>query len=68
MYAFGLEECGIYGDAEKQADRALQLNRFACWASHAKAHVLEMNGRHKEGKEFMYKTEDDWRVLFNLFN
>ncbi|CAA22449.2 Tetratricopeptide repeat protein 38 [Caenorhabditis elegans] len=61
MYAFGLEECGIYGDAEKQADRALQLNRFDCWASHAKAHVLEMNGRHKEGKEFMYKTEDDWR-------
>ncbi|EGT48823.1 hypothetical protein CAEBREN_32407 [Caenorhabditis brenneri] len=61
MYAFGLEECGLYGDAEKEADLALSLNRFDCWASHAKAHVLEMNGRHKEGKEFMYKTEDDWR-------
>ncbi|KAF1765851.1 hypothetical protein GCK72_005804 [Caenorhabditis remanei] len=61
MYAFGLEECGLYGDAEKEADQALNLNRFDCWASHAKAHVLEMNGRHKEGKEFMYRTEDDWR-------
>lgn len=61
MLAFGLEECGLYGDAEKEADRALYLNRFDCWASHAKAHVLEMNGRHKEGKEFMYRTEDDWR-------
>ncbi|CAB3404202.1 unnamed protein product [Caenorhabditis bovis] len=40
---------------------ALQLNRFDCWATHAKAHVLEMNGRHKEGKSFMYATEDDWK-------
>ncbi|CAI2330202.1 unnamed protein product [Caenorhabditis sp. 36 PRJEB53466] len=61
MYAFGLEECGLYADAEAEADKALLLNRFDCWASHAKAHVLEMNGRHKEGKEFMYATEHDWR-------
>uniref|UniRef100_A0A8R1DZ77 Tetratricopeptide repeat protein 38 n=1 Tax=Caenorhabditis japonica TaxID=281687 RepID=A0A8R1DZ77_CAEJA len=61
MYAFGLEECGEYAQAEVEAEHALALNRFDCWASHAKAHVLEMNGRHREGKEFMYNTEDDWR-------
>ncbi|CAI5441611.1 unnamed protein product [Caenorhabditis angaria] len=61
MYAFGLEESAKYEEAEKQADIALNLNRFDCWASHAKAHVLEMNGRHKEGRDFMYNTENDWR-------
>ncbi|PIC25041.1 hypothetical protein B9Z55_018127 [Caenorhabditis nigoni] len=61
IHAFALEESGKYVEAEKAGREALKLNRFDCWASHALAHVMEMGGRHKEGRDFMYKTEDDWK-------
>ncbi|CAO4378199.1 unnamed protein product [Caenorhabditis nigoni] len=61
IHAFALEESGKYVEAEKAGREALRLNRFDCWASHALAHVMEMGGRHKEGRDFMYKTEDDWK-------
>ncbi|CAD6194025.1 unnamed protein product [Caenorhabditis auriculariae] len=61
MLAFGLEECEEYENAEKEANKALELNRFDCWATHAKAHVMEMNGRYEEGINFMLSTEEDWK-------
>ncbi|KAJ1361579.1 hypothetical protein KIN20_020862 [Parelaphostrongylus tenuis] len=41
--------------------KALNLNRFDAWATHAKAHVMEMQGRINEGIHFMESTVDDWR-------
>ncbi|VDL71749.1 unnamed protein product [Nippostrongylus brasiliensis] len=41
---------------------ALEANRFDCWATHAKAHVLEMQGRFKEGIHFLESTVDDWKL------
>ncbi|XGW12334.1 hypothetical protein V3C99_013217 [Haemonchus contortus] len=61
MLAFGLEECEQYAEAEKEAVKALNLQRFDCWATHARAHVMLMEGRIDEGIQFMESTVDDWR-------
>lgn len=66
MYAFGLEECGQYEEAEKQARKGLELNRHDAWATHAIAHCMEMNGRAQEGIKFMESTEKDWSSCFML--
>src|SRR5262245_21560532 len=42
MYAFGLEECNQYAEAEDTARRALALEPRDGWAVHAGAHVMEM--------------------------
>ncbi|XGW12332.1 hypothetical protein V3C99_013217 [Haemonchus contortus] len=61
MLAFGLEECEQYAEAEKEALKGLELNRFDCWSTHALAHVLEMQGRFDEGIKFLESTVDDWK-------
>ncbi|RCN35418.1 tetratricopeptide repeat protein [Ancylostoma caninum] len=61
MLAFGLEECEQYGEAEKEALKALEANRYDCWATHARAHVLEMEGRFDEGIKFLESTVEDWK-------
>lgn len=60
MLAFGLEEMNQYTEAEKSCDEALALNPTDCWATHAKAHCMEMTGRYDQGIEFMNRTENDW--------
>lgn len=62
MHAFGLEECGDYGAAEESGRRALQLNARDPWAIHAVAHVMEMQGRHAEGIEWLDSRREDWTV------
>ncbi|KHJ90709.1 hypothetical protein OESDEN_09442 [Oesophagostomum dentatum] len=61
MLAFGLEECEQYEEAEKEALKALEANKYDCWATHARAHVLEMQGRFREGITFLESTVDDWK-------
>ena len=53
MYAFGLEETGDYQQAEVRARAALQKEARDTWASHALAHVFEMQGRQPEGIAFL---------------
>jgi hypothetical protein len=60
MYAFGLEENGQYGRAEKIARRALALEPRHPGAIHVIAHVMEMQGRVREGLEFLAATESAW--------
>ncbi|GMT12942.1 hypothetical protein PFISCL1PPCAC_4239, partial [Pristionchus fissidentatus] len=60
MLAFGQEECGQYDEAEKNALTALSIRREDCWATHARAHVMEMQGRTKESREFLEGTVQDW--------
>jgi tetratricopeptide (TPR) repeat protein len=60
MYAFGLEENGHYRQAEELARRALAIDPGHPGAIHVIAHVMEMEGRAREGLAFLDKTEDAW--------
>jgi hypothetical protein len=61
MYAFGLEENGQYRRAEKVARRALALDPRHPGAIHVMAHVMEMQGRAREGLAFLAATEAAWQ-------
>ena len=60
MHAFGLEECHQYAQAEDTGRRALDACPRMPWAVHAVAHVMEMQGRHAEGVEWLRSREPDW--------
>jgi tetratricopeptide (TPR) repeat protein len=60
MCAFGLEENGQYRRAEKMARQALAIDPRHPGAIHVVAHVMEMQGRVREGLEFLRATEPAW--------
>ncbi|HEV7253289.1 MAG TPA: tetratricopeptide repeat protein [Mesorhizobium sp.] len=60
MHAFGLEECGDYGSAERAGREAVRLEPRDGWAQHAVAHVMEMQGRLDEGISWMRGNERGW--------
>ena len=60
MLAFGLEENGEYGLAERAGRRATELNPDDLWALHSVAHVLEMQGRDEEGRQWLSQPHDRW--------
>ncbi|MCU7806043.1 MAG: tetratricopeptide repeat protein [Candidatus Thiodiazotropha sp. (ex Lucinoma borealis)] len=67
MYAFGLEECGDYARAEDKGREAVALQPLDCWAHHAVAHVMEMQGRAEDGIGWMIAREPYWSGDDNLF-
>jgi tetratricopeptide (TPR) repeat protein len=60
MYAFGLEETGDYARAEDVGRRAVELDPRDAWASHAVAHVMEMQARLDEGIAWVGETSRGW--------
>ncbi|HAY05965.1 MAG TPA: tetratricopeptide repeat-containing protein [Hyphomonas sp.] len=60
MLAFGLEEAGDYTRAEAAGMKALEADADDCWAHHAVAHVMEMQGRAAEGRDFIRKRKAHW--------
>ena len=60
MYAFALEESGQYRRAEKIARRALALDPGHAGAIHVVAHVMEMQGRVRDGLAFLAEVESAW--------
>ena len=60
MHAFGLEECKLYAQAEQAGRAALALDARGPWAIHAVSHVMEMQGRHQEGADWLRERQGDW--------
>lgn len=67
MYSFGLEETGDYARAEEVGRAATDAQPLDCWAHHAVAHVLEMQGRTTDGIEWMASREPHWAGDGNFF-
>ena len=67
MHAFGLEETGDYGRAEEAGREAIHLQPLDCWAHHAVAHVMEMQGRAEDGIGWMIAREPHWSGDDNFF-
>jgi hypothetical protein len=70
MYAFGLEECNLYGLSDEIGHQAGEANADDVWAIHAVVHTYEMQGRVPEGIRFMRAREGDWarRNFLNVHN
>ncbi|MCR9073020.1 MAG: tetratricopeptide repeat protein [Alphaproteobacteria bacterium] len=66
MHAFGLEEAGEYAQAEAVGREAVERNPGDAWAVHAVAHVLEMQGRHREGVDWVKGLEPSWSSTNNF--
>jgi hypothetical protein len=67
MHAFGLEESGDYARGEEVGRRAIDLEPLDCWAHHAVAHVMEMQGRAEDGIGWMVAREPYWSGDTNFF-
>ncbi|MEM7089742.1 MAG: tetratricopeptide repeat protein [Pseudomonadota bacterium] len=67
MQSFGLEETGDYARAEDFGRRAVALEPLDCWAHHAVAHVMEMQGRAQDGLGWMIAREPHWSGDDNFF-
>ncbi|HEX5776264.1 MAG TPA: tetratricopeptide repeat protein [Caulobacteraceae bacterium] len=60
MHAFGLEETGLYARAEAAGRESIELEPRNSWAQHAVAHVLEMQGRRRDGIVWMREDIGRW--------
>jgi tetratricopeptide (TPR) repeat protein len=66
MHAFGLEESGGYEEAERTGRRAVEINPGDIWAVHAVTHVMEMQGRQREGIAWTLAEEKAWEGCNNF--
>lgn len=58
--AFDLEEANRFDEAEAVGRASVDLDPASVWATHAVAHVLLMQGRSKEGVEWISPQEKHW--------
>jgi tetratricopeptide (TPR) repeat protein len=68
LYAFGLEESGDFATAEETGRQAVEINPSDIWAVHAVAHVMEMQGRSRDGIAWLTETAPHWRDCNNFSN
>ena len=68
MQAFGFEEAGDYGPAQAAAEQAIELEPNDPWATHAYAHVMEMQDRQEEGLAWIDRLRPHWTQANNFQN
>jgi tetratricopeptide (TPR) repeat protein len=66
MRAFALEESGDYDEAERVGREAVARNPADVWATHAVAHVMEMNGRVADGMAWLEAHAAHWGDINNF--
>ena len=66
MHAFGLEETATTAGPKRWAGRPSK-QPLDCWAHHAVAHVMEMQGRAEDGIGWMIAREPHWSGDDNFF-
>ncbi len=66
VHAFSCEESGDYAAAERFGRAAVEMNPADLWATHAVAHVMEMQGRHRDGIGWVQANESDWNQCNNF--
>jgi tetratricopeptide (TPR) repeat protein len=66
VWAFAHEETGDYAGAEAAVDAALAHDPTNYFAHHVKAHVLHMDGRPREGRDWMAAQVPHWHLGNNL--
>lgn len=64
--SFAYEECGDYATAEASGRAAVEIDPADLWATHAVAHVMEMQGRHAEGIAWLDTLQPYWEGCNNL--
>ncbi len=64
--AFSHEEAGDYETAEAMGKHAVEINAKDIWATHAVAHVFEMQGRQDEGIAWLDRLSPEWSDLNNF--
>ena len=57
---FAHEECGDYATAEKAGREAIEIDPADLWAAHGVAHVMEMQGRARDGIAWLSGLERHW--------
>ncbi len=63
---FAYEECGDYTKAEAIGRAAIDADPENLWAAHGVAHVMEMQGRRREGLEWIAALQGGWQDANNL--
>ncbi len=65
-YAYGLEEAGEYSLAEIMGRTAVDADPSDLWAAHAVAHVMEMQGRPRDGLAWIAQLAPGWSGCGNF--
>ena len=63
---FASEECGRYTEAEEAGRAAIAREPGDLWAAHGVAHVMEMQGRRREGLAWLDHLAPHWDGSNNL--
>jgi tetratricopeptide (TPR) repeat protein len=65
-YAYGLEEDNHYSQAERMGRAAIEMDPHDLWAAHAVTHVMEMEGRPRDGIAWVAELENQWSQCNNF--
>lgn len=69
--AFDLEEDCQYAAAESAGKQSVTLRSSNIWGAHAVAHVLYMQGRHREGIDWLEPLQNEWgscnQLMFHVW-